>query len=661
MPDMQTTGIPGHDRQKLALFEAVFEEIPDVVVLKDAMGNFLLCNRTAAQLYNTMPEAMVGKHDGDFGVPTEMADAFRANVMGIMARGETEVVFEDSRNATTGEIRHFKSIKKPFKDAQGKNQILVIAHDITDVVCAQQQVAQSEQRLQDVMTATRDGVWDWHIASGQVLHNQQWSRMLGFSEGEIANHIDAFSARIHPDDKQRVWQCVERLLDGSEEFYSSEHRMLCKDGSVVWVLDRGRIAERNAQGDPVRVVGAYTDISERKRYETELKQALALAQSATLAKSDFLATMSHELRTPLNGVLGMAQLLLMPQLSSADQQNYARTILSSGNSLLTLLNDILDLSKVEAGKLELNDDAYNPVQLLNTTVEAFKPLAQSKRLQLLASSQGLSSLSYWGDAHRLQQMLANFVGNAIKFTAQGQIQVQITQLQDAHATWLEFSVQDSGIGIAADKQALLFMPFTQADSTTTRQFGGTGLGLSIVAKLAELMGGSHGLQSQEGQGSRFWFRVPVALPPAHTSSDGAPRSMEPMAMPGPLRGRVLVAEDNPVNRMVIGALLESLGLQAEFAENGHAAFEAVRHGPTFDVILMDVQMPVMDGQQATYCIRQWESDSGATRTAIVALTAGAFAEDKQRCAEVGMDDFLTKPIDLPQLAQTLGRWLKVAK
>jgi len=267
------------DQQRLALLEAVFEEIPDVILLKDAKGNFLLCNRALARLYNTTPEAMVGKHDGDFGVPQDLADGYRANVLGIMARGETEVVFEDSRNAVTGEIRHFKSIKRPFKDADGNNQILVIAHDITDVVRAQQQVAQSEQRLQEVMAATREGIWDWHVASGRVVHNQQWYRILGYGHDEITGHVDAFSARLHPEDKALVWQRLRQLLNGNDEFYRSEHRMIRKDGSVIWVLDRGRVAECDAHGEPVRVVGAYVDISERKRHEVELRAALDLAKS----------------------------------------------------------------------------------------------------------------------------------------------------------------------------------------------------------------------------------------------------------------------------------------------------------------------------------------------------------------------------------------------
>ena len=505
------------------------------------------------------------------------------------------------------------------------------------------------------------------MASGRVVHNQRWYRILGFEDGEITGHVDAFSKRIHPDDRAMVWQRLRQLLDGQGEFYSSEHRMVCKDGSEIWVLDRGRVAERNAQGEPVRIVGAYVDISERKRHEVELKIALDLAQAATRTKSDFLATMSHELRTPLNGILGMAQLLLMPDLSPADLRSHANTILSSGQTLLSQLNDVLDLSKVEAGKVDLVSSPFNPRQLMGATAAVFEQLAQSKGLQLHIGSASLPHDAYWGDTHRLQQMLGNYVSNAIKFTHHGRVTVEVAHLNDPQGdAWLEFAVHDSGIGIAADKQALLFQPFTQADSSTTRQFGGTGLGLSIVAKLAELMGGHTGLQSQPGQGARFWFRVPAQLPPADAAS-GLPspvvaaRAANHNGAPhGALQGRVLVAEDHPVNRVVIQALLQRLGMQAEFVDNGHAAFEAVRQGPRFDVILMDIQMPVMDGQQATRCIRQWESDTGAAPTTIIALTAGAFAEDRQRCLEAGMDDFLTKPIDLPNLNRALTRWLKGA-
>jgi len=658
----QPTGAPAplSTEKKLALFQAVFDEIPDVIVLKDAKGDFLLCNQTVARLYNTTPEAMVGKHDGDFGVPASIADGFRQNVLDIMARGQTEVVFEDSHDAASGEVRHFKSIKRPFKDADGHHQILVIAHDITDVVRAQAQVAQSEQRLRDVMAATQEGIWDWQVSTGHVTHNAQWYAMLGFSEGEIAANVEAFSAHVHPDDRQLVWQRIQALMSGADASYQSEHRMVKKDGSVIWVVDRGRIAERDAQGQPVRVVGAYADNTDRKNHQVELEQALGAAQEATRAKSDFLATMSHELRTPLNGILGMAQMLQLPQVDEATRHDYARTILNSGQSLLRLLNDILDLSKVEAGRLELEHSVFDLKQLMADTTLAFEELAQSKGLTLETRYCHLRSSHYLGDPLRLRQMVSNYLGNAIKFTPQGTVVLEVGEVStDGQTAQLEFSVSDSGIGIAPEKHALLFKPFTQADSSTTRQFGGTGLGLSIVARLAELMQGQVGLESNVGIGSRFWFRAATepqaklapsaaGLPAASNATGSASRA---------LSGHILVAEDNPVNRMVAKALLESQGLEADFVEDGQAAVDAATSGKSYDLILMDIQMPVMDGQQATRCIRDWQSAHGAPRCHIVALTAGAFEDDRQRCKEAGMDDFLAKPIDLGSLVKLLQRCL----
>lgn len=665
MPDSQphagnSSTALGSER-KLALFQAVFDEIPDVIVLKDDKGDFLLCNKTVARLYNTTPEQMVGKHDDDFGVPKVLADAFRENVLGIMARGETEVVFEDSCDAVTGEVRHFKSIKRPFKDAQGNNQILVIAHDITDVIRAQQQVAASEQRLQEVMMATQEGVWDWHLPSGRVIHNERWFSTLGFSEGEIASNVDAFSAHLHPQDRPQVWETLQRLLDGTDSFYNSEHRMIHKDGSVIWVQDRGRVVERDAQQQPLRVVGAFTDITERKRNQVALEHALDMAQSATRAKSNFLATMSHELRTPMNGVLGMAQLLQMSDITEAERLDYAQTILSSGQTLLALLNNILDLSKIEAGRMDLERLPFSPLGLLGDTVKTFEEPAKQKNIRVTVDTTGLLHGAYTGDPLKLRQMLSNYLGNALKFAHQGEVRVHVHEVLDgAQASMLEFSVTDNGIGIAPDKQMLMFRPFTQADSSTTREFGGTGLGLSIVARMAELMGGRVGLESELGVGSRFWFRIPAdpavgvkasaALEDATSARDGA------VAKPT-LSGHMLVAEDNPVNRMVIGAMLENLGLTADFAEDGQAALSAVMQGTRYHMILMDVQMPTMDGLEATRRIRQWESVQGVPRHTVMALTAGAFDDDRQRCMDAGMDDYLSKPIDLASLTKTLRRWL----
>ncbi len=428
---------------------------------------------------------------------------------------------------------------------------------------------------------------------------------------------------------------------------------LQSNSTLTQQLDSGRwlrIVERKTADN--HIVGFRVDV-------TELMLDKQAAEAANVAKSRFLATMSHELRTPMNGILGMAQLLLMPTLDDKDREDYARTILNSGQTLLTLLNDILDLSKVEAGKLELESVAFAPDQLLRETLALFAETARGKGLRLEAIWQGAAQ-HYLGDAHRLRQMLSNLIGNALKFTAQGEVHVTARAVEKSgQAAVLEFAVSDTGIGIPEDKLALLFQPFSQADSSTTRQYGGTGLGLSIVRSLARLMGGDVGVESTLGKGSRFWFRVSLATmvldekrrQERHYADDPGTRAAID------LTGRILVVEDNPTNQKVIRAMLDTLNLQCTMTDDGQQAVDVIAGGGKFDLILMDVQMPVLDGYAATAHIRHQEAERNEPRRIIIALTADAFAEDRSRCLTAGMDDYLAKPIDVEQLTAMLYRWL----
>lgn len=397
----------------------------------------------------------------------------------------------------------------------------------------------------------------------------------------------------------------------------------------------------------------------------QLREARRAAEAAAAAKSRFLVTMSHEIRTPLNGILGMAQLLLADGVSDAERREGARVILHSGQTLLALLNDVLDLSKVEAGKLTIEAGVVDPGELLRETHMLFAATARQKDLELACHWHGPAGRRYAGDPQRLRQMLANLVSNALKFTPKGAVTVEARELPGSTdaATRLEFSVADTGIGIAANQQSLLFQPFSQIDDSATRRYGGTGLGLSIVKNLAKLMGGDVGVESAAGQGARFWFVIPARPLAAaeDTRQDGREAAQPAWTMAAAhFTGRVLVVEDNSVNRLVIEKMLHKLGVDTRHAENGRQALEQLAADAAIDLVLMDVQMPEMDGLSATRALRAREAASGAPRLPVIALTADAFPEDRAACLAAGMDAFLAKPLHLEALVATLAQWLPQA-
>ena len=484
-----------------------------------------------------------------------------------------------------------------------------------------------------------------------IWSNRCMAEMFGYTEGERTN-IETRLFYLSDEDYEAFGRDAYPVLQRGARF-SSERLMRHVDGREMWVRMNGQLVD--AAKPEAGSIWVFEDISEQKATEAELIRAKEAAESASVAKSRFLATMSHELRTPMNGILGMAQLALMPDTGEDDRRECLQTLLSSGQALLTLLNDILDISRVEAGKVALERRAFDPAAVLAEVERLFREPAAAKGLSVSACWHGAAAAAYEGDAARLRQMLSNLVGNAVKFTHDGEVRIEAALVSE-HGQWLEFAVIDTGIGIDPDQLDQLFQPFTQADSSVTRRYGGTGLGLSIVRGLAEAMGGGVGMVSEPGQGLRAWFRIPAW--PAHAAAP-RPAAARPVVA-GEFAAddaQVLVVEDNPTNRKVLVSMLERWGIRVDVAENGEEALARVTRSAPPDLVLMDVQMPVMGGIEACERIRAWERAQGRPPLPIVALTAAAFDEDRQRCLAAGMSDFLPKPVDFPALQVTLGHWL----
>jgi two-component system sensor histidine kinase/response regulator len=530
---------------------------------------------------------------------------------------------------------------------------------------------ESEERWKFALEGVGDGVWDWDIASGKVLLSPLFIRMYGHYGDSVEANTQAWSELVHPDDMAQVLADFDEHLSGKTPFYHNEHRVCCSDGTYKWILDRGMVVRYDAKGNPLRMVGTHSDISERKQVEEELLQAYAtledrvaartqelesakeLAESATQAKTEFLANMSHEIRTPISSMLGMSHLALNTDLTER-QRDYIEKIQISGKQLLALVDDVLDFSRLDAGKIRLENADFNLCVVMDSLRSMFAREADEKGLEFLLDIDGRIDPQLHGDALRLGQILINYVSNAIKFSSRGKVAVRVFIISGSSTDYLlRFEVTDQGIGIAPDMRKKLFSSFQQADMSVRKKYGGTGLGLAICRKLAEMMGGEVGFDSQSGKGSLFWFTARLAR--ARSMSNGGPQSDPAPSESRPsLQGAsILLVEDNLFNQQVTRELLELAGASVVTANNGQEAL-ACLGSRKYDCVLMDIQMPVMDGLEATRAVR---SDPSLRDCLVIAMTANAWIEDRERCLSAGMNDFLSKPVRPAELITTLDEWL----
>ncbi len=529
--------------------------------------------------------------------------------------------------------------------------------DVTERKSSEAAMLELEARLERAVHGTSDALWEWETDTHDMWIAPRFRDLLGYDASDpLPMTAWDFGKYVHDDDAQKVIDSARRHLDEGAP-HDVEARLRRKDGGYEWVRIRG-VAEAPQEGQHRRMSGSIQLITEKKRTELALIEATNAAASANRAKSEFLANMSHEIRTPMNGVIGMTQLLADTQLT-ATQHEYVEVIRTSGKTLLALINDILDVSKIEAGRMELE---VRDIDLRTTVAEAiatFGAQAAAKGLALGANVGPDVPSAVSADSVRLRQVLFNLIGNAIKFTSTGTItlDVRLESADDVRAL-VRFSVRDTGIGIPPDRLDRLFKSFSQVDSSTTRHFGGTGLGLSIVKQLADLMGGEVGVESEVGKGSVFWFTVQFELAsdshqirntPGHFETRPAVRGRSDIA-----GAHLLLVEDNAVNQKVAQRYLEKLGITCDVATNGREAIDAWQKG-SYDLILMDCQMPVMDGFEATRGIRKLERHG--KRVPIIALTANALASDRDNCLAAGMDEHLAKPMEFERLETCLAQFL----
>ncbi len=628
------------------------------VSVTDATGHFVEVNDNFCQLSGYSREELLGQphsmvksgiHSREF-----WGDMWRTIGAGHPWRHEV------CNRAKDGSLYWADSTIAPIAGADGLPlEYIMIFKEITARKRVEVQLQETSDRFSIAADSAGIGVWDFDAATNTLNWDDRMYRIYGLQAGCGQEPYTTWVDRLHEDDRDRLLSEIGMALTGEKE-YDTDFRIVRLDGEVRYLKATGRTLRATDGGAP-RMIGVNIDVTEHRRAEIALLAMSSItaqrAEDANRAKSQFLANMSHEIRTPMNAVIGLSYLLAETPLDAA-QRELLGTIQVSSKSLLAILNDVLDLTKIEAGELIVESTVFSPYSLLRGICDVIAIQAHAKGIGFDVEMADDLPIAVQGDATRLGQILTNLLVNAVKFTDRGGVTLRVTQLLETPGgTTLRFLVKDTGIGISPAAQAHLFAPFSQADASITRRYGGTGLGLSIVKSLAELMGGDISMKSTPGVGSEF--SVDLKFVPTAPELLAVPQNFAETPQRQAIADvRILLVDDSDINLDVTKRILELHGAQLQLANNGLEACERLRKQPyDFDVVLMDVQMPLLDGYQATRYIR---AELGLVDLPIVALTAGALSSERQRAVAAGMDDFIIKPFDAPTLISTILRHVRIS-
>ncbi|MGD0959000.1 MAG: PAS domain S-box protein [Methylomonas sp.] len=634
-------------------FRTLYNSIPDPVFITGTDGRFADVNQAACEFLGYSREELLSMGPADI-VPTEFSEKipYKFNKLQEIGHGYFESVHvrKDGVNIPV-------ELSNTMINLAGKTLIISIARNLSERKRAEKILKESELRFSKVFHDSPVGIAIARISDAKFIEvNTAFLNILGYTREEtIYRSCQELGVWVNPTIREKlIAQVIKEGVMKNQEILVKR-----KTGDIRTLLIS--LEKIDFYAEPC-ILGLFTDISERKRSEAELMIAKELAEAASNAKSAFLSNMSHEIRTPMNTIMGMAHLLQKQGGLDAQQKNKLDRIVIASNHLLSIINDILDLSKIESGKLTLNIAEFELDKLLDQAADSVSGLAREKQLQLSVANYPMTPRLI-GDTTRLTQMLLNYLGNAIKFTEQGGVLLRALLLEDTvNDQLIRFEVEDTGIGVSNEQKERLFNAFEQADNSTTRRFGGTGLGLAINRSLARLMDGEVGVESTPGAGSTFWFtarltKAAIAMENGVPEGPGKTAAAEDILKQKYAAARILIADDSEFNRILLRELLIGAGFNMDFAENGKIALELARIHH-YDLILMDMQMPEMGGIEATQAIRLLP---GYAATPIIAVTGNAFNKDRLACLDGGMNDHISKPIEPDLLYQTLLEWLEKTK